>query len=98
MEDRVGKVVPEGGERAMHMAGLPAAMAVRPDQLRPAIEAGAALAMPFAGVRLDRPGGQPARHRFADAFEAPGHHRASMAKAKARVETLRNQTSAVAEA
>jgi hypothetical protein len=74
MEDAVGKVVPESGEAAVDMPGLAALVAMRPDQRGPAIEAGGALAMPLPGRRLDRARGQPARHRFADAFETPRDH------------------------
>jgi hypothetical protein len=85
----VGEIVPEGGEGAVDVRGLAAAMAMRTRKGGAAIEAASlACRAPFPGVRLHRARGQAARHRFADAFETPGHHRSNMAEAKRRVETL----------
>jgi hypothetical protein len=54
------------------MPRLPALVAVGADQPGPAIQAGVEpLAFRFARGRLDGARGEPARHRFADALEAP---------------------------
>ncbi len=83
------EVVPEGGERPVHMAGLTASVAMGPDELGPAIEAGAvARPLPLAGTGFDGARGKPARHRFADAFQTPADHGRNMTEAKGRVETL----------
>jgi hypothetical protein len=89
MKDAVGKIVPKGGERAMDVRGLAAPVAMRPDQRRPAIEAGiAAVPLPLARPGLDGARGEASGHGFSDAFEAPCHHPPFMTEARARVETL----------
>jgi hypothetical protein len=87
MEDGMGEVVAESAERSVDVPGLPTAMAMRSEQLRPAIEAGAGTSpMPLAGLGFDGASGKPARHRLADPFQTPRDHPRTMAKAGASVE------------
>jgi hypothetical protein len=72
MEHAVGEIVPEGGERAMDMAGLAALRAIGAGERRAAIQAGAAAVAVarLARLRLHRPGDEPAADHLADAFDA----------------------------
>jgi hypothetical protein len=73
MEHAVAEIVPESAERTVHMALLPAAMAEIALQARSAIEAGAAMAVRLAGMRLDGACGHAARHRLSDPARAVDH-------------------------
>lgn len=85
----MSEVVPEGAERTVDVPGLPALVAMGADQGGTAVEAGiVSRPLALAGRGLDGPSGEPARHRFADIFEAPCDHLPFMTEARRRVETL----------
>lgn len=70
------QVVPDRAERAVNVRGLAADVAVRPDQVRAAIEAGAmrfAMAMLAGKVPVDRAPHQRAGGKLANALDFPRH-------------------------
>ena len=73
MHHAVQQVMADRTDRAMHMAGLPALVTMRPDQLGAAIQAQSALpmAMPLAMSPLDRTAQQCAVNDFTRCFQFP---------------------------